>query len=70
MKERVENERHKARLLARTQAIELVRQGNLNEANKKFMEGVEINGDMIHLFIQELKHVGVQYIVAPYESDA
>jgi len=34
------------------------------------MEGVEINGDMIHLFIQELKHLGVQYVVAPYESDA
>lgn len=34
------------------------------------MEGIEINNDMIHLFIQELKHLNVQYVVAPYESDA
>jgi len=44
--------------------------GSLNEANKKYIEGIEIDNDMIHLFIQELKRLGVKYIVAPYESDA
>ena len=32
-------------------AAEYIKQGNLNEANKKYIEGIEITCDMIHLFI-------------------
>jgi exonuclease-1 len=70
MKSKVEDDRHRQRQQNISLAKELMRQGNLNEANKKFIEGIEINNDMIHLFIQELKHAGVKYIVSPYESDA
>lgn len=70
MKNKVEEERLKQRQQSLALAAELMRQGNVNEANKKFIEGIEINCDMIHLFIQELKHANVKYIVAPYESDA
>ena len=34
------------------------------------MEGIEITKEMIHSFIQKLKQLKVDFIVAPYESDA
>jgi len=44
--------------------------GDLAQANKKYVEGVEITKEMIHLFIRQLKQLNVEYVVAPYESDA
>lgn len=51
-------------------ASQLLKEGDLNGASKKLIEGIEINCDMIHLFIQELKHANVKFVVSPYESDA
>ncbi len=36
-----------------------MKEGKFTLANKKFIEGVEISNDMIHLFIQELKHSNI-----------
>ena len=47
-----------------------MRQGKIEQANKKLVEAIEITNDMIHLFIQELKRNKVDYVVSPYESDA
>ena len=44
--------------------------GDLTQANKKYIEGIEITKEMIHLFIRQLKQLNVEYVVAPYESDA
>lgn len=66
----VEDERQKLREQALVQVNELQMQSKINEANKKYMESIEIDHDMIHLFIQELKSMKVEYIVAPFESDA
>ena len=47
-----------------------MQEGNIKDANKKFIEGIEIDDKMVHQFIQELKHSNIKYIVSPYESDA
>ena len=70
MKQRIEDERKKARQESQTKARQLMQEGKVTQANKKFMEGIEITNDMIHLFIQELKRGKVDYVVSPYESDA
>jgi 5'-3' exonuclease len=43
MKSRVEKDRKKMRQESQTKAIQLWNQGNLVQANKKFMESIEID---------------------------
>lgn len=42
----------------------------MHAANKKFMEAIEITAAMVYRFIQELRCLQVNFIVAPYEADA
>ena len=70
MKSRVETDRRKNRKESQVRAQQLMQEGNISEANKKFIEGIEIDDDMVHQFIQELKHANIKYVVSPYESDA
>jgi exonuclease-1 len=44
--------------------------GNMQGANKKYTEAIEITTDMIQKLLVELKCLRIEYIVAPYEADA
>jgi exonuclease-1 len=44
--------------------------GNMQGANKKYTEAIEITTDMIQKLLVELKCLRIDYIVAPYEADA
>lgn len=44
--------------------------GEINKANRKFNESVDIDSKMIFSFIQVLKSMNVDFVVAPYEADA
>ena len=70
MKSRVEADRRKLRNNAEKQAQQLLEQGCVAEANKKYIESLAISGEMIHYFIQQLRVKNVKHIVSPYESDA
>ena len=70
MKKRIETQRKKAREDSRMKAEELLKAGEINKAIRKFMEAVEINSLMVYHLTQVLDSMNVQFIVAPYESDA
>jgi exonuclease-1 len=44
--------------------------GDMQGANKKYTEAIEITTDMIQKLLVELKCLRIDYIVAPYEADA
>ncbi len=44
--------------------------GNMQGANKKYTEAIEITTDMVQKLLVELKCLRIEYIVAPYEADA
>lgn len=48
----------------------MLQNGDFSGACRKFIEGIEITPEMVHSFIQELRTIKVDYIVAPYEADA
>ena len=70
MKSRIEEERKKQRHEARLKAEQLLMQGNLSGANKKFVEAIEISADIVKQLIHHLQNLKVEFIVAPYEADA
>ena len=70
MKKRIESERKKARLDSRRVAEECLALGEINKANRKFNESVDIDSKMIYRLIQVLKSMSVDFVVAPYEADA
>ena len=70
MKKRIEVERKKARIESRKVAEELLANGEIIKANRKFNEAVEIDSMMVYKLILVLKSIDVQFIVAPYEADS
>ena len=48
MKAKTEQERKKQRVESQQRAQLLMQEGNIKEANKKFIEGIEIDDSMIH----------------------
>ena len=70
MKKRIETQRKKAREDSRMKAEEFLKAGEINKAIRKFMEAVEINSLMVYHLTQVLESMNIQFIVAPYESDA
>jgi exonuclease-1 len=70
MKKRIESQRKKAREDSRLKAEEFLEQGESVKARRKFMEGVEINSQMVYRLTQMLTSMNVSFIVAPYEADA
>jgi exonuclease-1 len=44
--------------------------GDMQGANKKYTEAIEITTDMIQKLLVELKCLRIEYILAPYEADA
>jgi exonuclease-1 len=65
-----EASREKRRLDSKKLGMELLNAGKTSQAYLEFQKAVDVTPEMARQFIDELKKVGVQYIVAPYEADA
>ncbi|KAK2609142.1 Rad2 nuclease [Conoideocrella luteorostrata] len=51
-------------------ANELLKAGKSSQATQEFQKCIDITPEMASTLIQELKQMGVPYVVAPYEADA
>lgn len=65
-----ELERAKRRDESRKAGLQLLRVGRSTQAQKELQRAVDVTPEMVGHFIRELKNLGVQYVVAPYEADA
>lgn len=54
----------------REKALELMEQGNLEEAYRKYSSAITVTSRMISEFIEVLKKMEIEYYIAPYEADA
>jgi len=70
MKSRIEMERTNQRIDSLQKAEAMLLDGNMQGANKKYTEAIEITSDMVQKLLVELKCLRIDYIVAPYEADA
>ena len=69
-KSSTEAERATRREECRKLGLELHRLGKLTQANNELQKAVDITPEMAGQFIEEIKKLGVRYLVAPYEADA
>ena len=65
-----EQERAKRRDDSRKAGLEFYRVRKFAEAQKVLQKAVDVTPEMAAHFIREVKKLGVQYVVAPYEADA
>jgi exonuclease-1 len=65
-----EHDRHRKRQESKALGLELQRKGRIAEAYQEFQKAVDVTPLMARQLIEELKHMKVQYVVAPYEADA
>ncbi|CAK7197801.1 Rad2 nuclease [Sporothrix eucalyptigena] len=65
-----EASRAKRREESRKAGQELVNAGNPKQAFLEFQKAIDITPEMARHLIEELKKLGLPYIVAPYEADA
>lgn len=69
-KSSTEAERAKRREESRKLGLELHGLGKISQANLELQKAVDVTPEMAGQFIEELKKLGVRYLVAPYEADA
>ncbi len=62
--------RAKRREESKKLGLELHKLGKTSQAHLELQKAVDVTPEMARQFIEELKQIGVQYIVAPYEADA
>ena len=62
--------RAKKREESKRMGLELYRLGKYSQAQKELQKAVDVTPEMAGQLIRELKKLGVQYVVAPYEADA
>lgn len=62
--------RAKRREESKKLGLELHKLGKMSQAHLELQKAVDVTPEMARQFIEELKQVGVQYVVAPYEADA
>ena len=65
-----EVERAKRREESKKKGLELYRLNKLSQAHLELQKAVDVSPVMALQLIDELKQLGVQYVVAPYEADA
>ncbi len=65
-----EVERAKKRQESRRVGLELHKLGRTSQAHQELQKAVDVTPQMARQLIEELKEMGVQYVVAPYEADA
>lgn len=69
-KSSTEAERATKREETKKLGLELYRLGKTSQANLEMQKAVDVTPEMAGQFIEELKKLGVRYLVAPYEADA
>ncbi|MCJ1461888.1 Rad2 nuclease [Pseudocyphellaria aurata] len=69
-KSATEAERATRREESRKLGLELHRLGKTSQAQLELQKAVDVTPEMAGQFIEALKTLGVQYLVAPYEADA
>ncbi|KAI4213465.1 MAG: hypothetical protein LQ351_003966 [Letrouitia transgressa] len=62
--------RKKRREESKKLGLELYRLGKISQAHLELQKAVDVTPEMARQLIDELKKLGVQYVVAPYEADA
>ena len=65
-----EVERAKRREESKKKGLELYNLNKPSQAHLELQKAVDVTPEMARQFIDELKKMGVQYVVAPYEADA
>ena len=65
-----EVERAKKREESKRKGLELYRLNKPTQAHLELQKAVDVTPEMARRLIDELKKIGVEYIVAPYEADA
>lgn len=65
-----EEDRRNRRAESKKLGMELLRAGKPSQAHLELQKAIDVTPEMARLLIDELKKVGVDYIVAPYEADA
>ncbi|KAL8640595.1 MAG: hypothetical protein Q9228_002507 [Teloschistes exilis] len=65
-----EKDRSKRREESKRVGLELHRLGKISQAHLELQKAVDVTPEMARQLIDELKKLGVQYVVAPYEADA
>lgn len=69
-KAQTEQERAKRREDSKQKGLEFYRLQKPSLAQLEFQKAVDVTPEMARQLIDELKKIGVQYVVAPYEADA
>lgn len=69
-KSSTEIDRASKREESRKLGLELHRLGKISQAHLELQKAVDVTPEMARQFIDELKKLNVQYLVAPYEADA
>ncbi|KAI4199486.1 MAG: hypothetical protein LQ350_004551 [Teloschistes chrysophthalmus] len=65
-----EKDRAKRREESKRVGLELHRLGKVSQAHLELQKAVDVTPEMARQLIDELKKLGVQYVVAPYEADS
>ncbi|KAH8727139.1 exodeoxyribonuclease 1 [Phaeosphaeriaceae sp. PMI808] len=65
-----ETERRNKRKEGRRLGLELLKVGKTSQAHLELQKSVDVTPEMARMFIEELKHHNIQYVVAPYEADS
>ncbi|OLN96165.1 Exodeoxyribonuclease 1 [Colletotrichum chlorophyti] len=65
-----EGSRAKRREESKKTAMELLKAGKPSQASLEFQKAIDVTPEMARNLIDELKKMGVSYVVAPYEADA
>jgi exonuclease-1 len=69
-KEGTETKRRESRHKYKELALVQLQAGNRDAATKLFQKSIEINETMLRTFIEKLRSLNIEFIVAPYEADA
>ena len=70
MKRNTIDERQRQRAKSMACAKEMMKQGLVEQACKKFAESVSISGYLKYRLVGMLKAMQIEYIIAPYEADS
>lgn len=65
-----EDSRAKKREEKKKMAMDLLKAGKPAQATQEFQKCIDITPEMASALIQQLKKLGIPYVVAPYEADA
>ncbi|KAJ8110021.1 hypothetical protein OPT61_g7026 [Boeremia exigua] len=65
-----EKDRRERRKEGKRLGLELLKVGKTSQAQLELQKAVDVTPEMARAFIEDLKAINVQYVVAPYEADS